>query len=63
MRLSESWNRHKNQWDVLTYYQRFEGAVAFVLTVMISGYLLGLAAITLALALTYRLMRGPNDPS
>jgi uncharacterized membrane protein (DUF373 family) len=153
MRLSERWNRHKSQWDVLTYYQRFESAVAFVLTVMIalivlvalyrlcvgvvtafvfkavnplehsafqsifgeimtllialefnhtlkyvvtthqsivqtkiviliallavarkfiildirdaasSGYLLGLAAITLALGLAYRLIREPNDPS
>jgi uncharacterized membrane protein (DUF373 family) len=153
MRLSERWNRHKSQWDVLTYYQRFESAVAFVLTVMIalivlvalyrlcvgvvtafvfnavnplehsafqsifgeimtllialefnhtlkyvvtthqsivqtkiviliallavarkfiildvrdatsSGYLLALAAITLALGLAYRLIREPNDPS
>jgi uncharacterized membrane protein (DUF373 family) len=35
MQLSERWNRGKAQWDVLTYYQRFESAVAFVLTVLI----------------------------
>jgi uncharacterized membrane protein (DUF373 family) len=153
MQLSERWNRSKKQWDVLTYYQRFESAVAFVLTMVIalivlvalyrlcigvvttflfgtanplehaafqsifgeimtllialefnhtlryvvtkhqsiiqtkivvliallavarkfiildirdattSGYLLGLAAVTLALGVTYRLMRERNDPS
>jgi uncharacterized membrane protein (DUF373 family) len=151
MQMSERWNRSKAQWKILTYYQRFESAVAFVLTVVIAliilvalyrlcvgvvtafvfgavnplehgvfqlifgeimtllialefnhtlryvvtkhqsiiqtkvvvliallavarkfiildmrdattGYLLGLAAITLALGLTYRLMRERNDP-
>src|ERR1700730_10098740 len=152
MQMSERWNRSKTQWNILTYYQRFESAVAFVLTVVIAlivlvalyrlcvevviaflfravnpldhaafqaifgeimtllialefnhtlryvvtrhqsiiqtkvvvliallavarkfivldvrdataGYLLGLAAITLALGATYRLMRERNDPS
>jgi uncharacterized membrane protein (DUF373 family) len=151
MQMSERWNRSKAQWKILTYYQRFESAVAFVLTVVIAliilvalyrlcvgvvtafvfgavnplehgvfqsifgeimtllialefnhtlryvvtkhqsiiqtkvvvliallavarkfiildirdaatGYLLGLAAITLALGVTYRLMRERNDP-
>ncbi len=36
MQLSERWNRRKKQWNILTYYQRFESAVAFVLTVVIA---------------------------
>src|ERR1700731_1259106 len=36
MRVSERWNRSKAQWDILTYYQRFESAIAFVLTVVIA---------------------------
>jgi len=127
MPLSERWNRTRKQWNILTYYQRFESAVAFVLTLVIAlivlvalyrlcvgvvtaflfgavnplehaafqsifgeimtkvvvliallavarkfiildirdattGYLLGLAAITLALGATYRLMRERSDP-
>lgn len=33
---SERWKRSKEQWSVLTYYQRFETAVAIVLTVVIA---------------------------
>ena len=29
-------NLYENSWTVLTYYQRFEGAVAFVLTLVIA---------------------------
>src|SRR3981081_3004989 len=36
MELSERWNRSKKQLNILTYYQRFESAVAFVLTVVIA---------------------------
>jgi uncharacterized membrane protein (DUF373 family) len=36
MQLSERWNRSKKHWDILTYYQRFESAVAFVLTIVIA---------------------------
>ena len=36
MQLSERWNRGKKQWNILTYYQRFESAVAFVLTLVIA---------------------------
>jgi uncharacterized membrane protein (DUF373 family) len=32
----ERWKRSKDQWSVLTYYQRFEAAVAIVLTVVIA---------------------------
>ena len=33
---SERWQHSKEQWSVLTYYQRFETAVAIVLTVVIA---------------------------
>ena len=33
---SERWKHSKEQWSVLTYYQRFETAVAIVLTVVIA---------------------------
>ena len=36
MQLSERWNRSKAQRNILTHYQRFESAVAFVLTVVIA---------------------------
>ena len=36
MPLSERWNRTRKQWNILTYYQRFESAVAFVLTLVIA---------------------------
>jgi hypothetical protein len=32
MQLSERWHRSKKHWNILTYYQRFESAIAFVLT-------------------------------
>ena len=36
MQLSERWNRGKTQWNILTYYQRFESGVALALTVIIA---------------------------
>ena len=45
----ERWKRGRQQWNVLTYYQRFETAVAIVLTVVI--------ALIIAVAL-YRLCVG-----
>jgi uncharacterized membrane protein (DUF373 family) len=36
MQLSERWNRGKTEWNILTYYQRFESAVTFALTVIIA---------------------------
>jgi uncharacterized membrane protein (DUF373 family) len=46
---SERWTRSREQWSVSTYYQRFETAVAIVLTVVI--------ALIIAVAL-YRLCVG-----
>lgn len=36
MKWAERWNRGRSQWNILTYYQRFESGVAFVLTVVIA---------------------------
>lgn len=36
MELSERWKRSTAQWGILTWYQRFESIVAFVLTVVIA---------------------------
>ena len=33
---SARWNHYKDRWTILTYYQRFEGAVALVLTLVIA---------------------------
>ena len=33
---SARWNHYKDRWAILTYYQRFEGAVALVLTLVIA---------------------------
>ncbi|WP_133716180.1 phosphate-starvation-inducible PsiE family protein [Methylocaldum gracile] len=84
MQISNGWKATKEEWAILSYYQRFESLVAFVLTIVIgltilvaliallavvrkfiilevqdvsAGHLLGLAAITLVLGLTYWLIR------
>ena len=36
MQFSERWHRSKKHWNILTYYQRFESAIAFVLTMVIA---------------------------
>jgi uncharacterized membrane protein (DUF373 family) len=36
MQLSERWSRGKTEWNILTYYQRFESVVAFALTLIIA---------------------------
>src|SRR6202158_1427319 len=36
MKWAERWSRGKSQWNILTYYQRFESGVAFVLTLVIA---------------------------
>lgn len=78
MALNGTWKRLRNDWAIHTYYQRFESAVALVLTLVIGliilvalfrldlsevspGHLLGLAGVTLALGITYWLMRERDD--
>jgi uncharacterized membrane protein (DUF373 family) len=76
-----NWDRLQTQWAALSYYQRFEGFVALVLTLVIAliimvvsrkfiildlnttsaDQLLGLAAVTLVLGLSYWLMRERDD--
>lgn len=59
--LSERWNRSKTQWNILTYYQRFESAVAFVLTVVIALIVL-VALYRLCVGVVTALLFGAIDP-
>lgn len=59
--LFDRWNTAKAQWDLLTYYQRFESAVALVLTLIIA--LIVLAALyRLSVAVVNGLVFGALDP-
>ena len=58
---SERWNRSKAQWDVLTYYQRFETAVAFVVTGVIALIVL-VALYRLCIGVVTALMFGAVNP-
>ena len=61
MQLSERWNRSKAQWNILTHYQRFESAVAFVLTVVIALIVL-VALYRLCVGVVTALLFGAVDP-
>jgi len=61
MQLSERWNRSKTQWNILTYYQRFESAVAFVLTVVIALIVL-VALYRLCVGVVTALLFGAVNP-
>lgn len=61
MRLSERWNRSKAQWSILTHYQRFESAVAFVLTIVIALIVL-VALYRLCVEVVTALLFGAVDP-
>lgn len=61
MQLSERWNRSKAQWKILTHYQRFESAVAFVLTVVIALIVL-VALYRLCIGVVTALLFGAVDP-
>ena len=61
MQLSERWNRNKTQWNILTYYQRFESAVAFVLTVVIALIVL-VALYRLCVGVVTALLFGAVNP-
>jgi hypothetical protein len=37
MQWPERWHRGKAEWDILSYYQRFESAIALVLTIVIGS--------------------------
>jgi uncharacterized membrane protein (DUF373 family) len=59
--LSGRWTSGKAQWNVLTYYQRFEAAVAFVLTVVIALIVL-IALCRLCVGVVTALLFGAFDP-
>jgi hypothetical protein len=59
--MSERWNRSKAQSNVLTYYQRFETAVAIVLTVVIALIIL-VALYRLCVGVITALVFGALDP-
>jgi uncharacterized membrane protein (DUF373 family) len=61
MRLSERWNHSRAQWSVLTYYQRFESAVAFVLTAIVA-LIIGVALYRLCVAVLRSLLFEALDP-
>ena len=59
--MSERWKRGRTQWDILTYYQRFESVVAFVLTVVIALIVL-VALYRLCVGVVTALLFGALDP-
>jgi uncharacterized membrane protein (DUF373 family) len=59
--LSARWTSGKSQWNLLTYYQRFEAAVAFVLTVVIALIVL-IALYRLCVGVVTALLFGAVDP-
>ena len=61
LRVFERWNTSKKQWDLLTYYQRFESAVALVLTLVIALIIL-VALYRLSVAVVSALVFGALDP-
>jgi uncharacterized membrane protein (DUF373 family) len=58
---SERWIRYKARWNVLTYYQRFESAVALVLTAVIALIIL-VALYRLCVGVVAGLLLGALDP-
>ena len=61
MPFSERWTRAKAHWNVLTYYQRFESTVAFVLTLMIA-FIVVVALYRLCAAVVTALLLKAVDP-
>jgi Phosphate-starvation-inducible E family len=61
MQVSDRWNRSKAQWNILTHYQRFESAVAFVLSVVIALIVL-VALYRLCVGVVTALLFGAVDP-
>jgi uncharacterized membrane protein (DUF373 family) len=58
---SERWIRYKAKWNVLSYYQRFEEAVAVVLTVVIA-LIIVVALYRLCAEVVAGLLLGALDP-
>jgi uncharacterized membrane protein (DUF373 family) len=61
MSSSSHWRRLKQDWVVLSYYQRFEGVVAFVLTIVV-GMIILVALYRLTSSVIAGLVFGALDP-
>jgi uncharacterized membrane protein (DUF373 family) len=61
MKAAERWKRTRDDWAVQSYYQRFESAVALVLTVIISCVIL-VALYRLGTTVIVGLVLGALDP-
>ena len=61
MQTIDRWKLARRDWGVLTYYQRFESLVAFVLTVLI-GVIIVVALYRLTISVFYGLLFGALNP-
>ncbi|HEX3944236.1 MAG TPA: hypothetical protein VHW69_09125 [Rhizomicrobium sp.] len=61
MQWPERWHRGKAEWDILSYYQRFESAIALVLTIVIALIIL-VALYRLSIGVLTELLFGAADP-
>jgi uncharacterized membrane protein (DUF373 family) len=61
MQWPERWHRGKAEWDILNYYQRFESAIALVLTIVIALIIL-VALYRLSIGVVTGLLFGAADP-
>lgn len=61
MQTAKRWKHMRQQWAVLTYYQRFEGFVALILTVLI-GMVILIALYRLSVSALVGLVFGMLDP-
>jgi len=61
MRISERWKRTRMDWEILSYYQRFESLVALILTIVI-GLIILAALYRLTISVISGLVLGSLDP-
>ena len=61
MQISERWKQTKEQWAILTYYQRFESLVAFTITIII-GLIVLVALYRLTISVVLGLVLDFLDP-
>lgn len=61
MQISERWKLTTARWSILSYYQRFESLVAFVLTIVIAAIIL-VALYRLTVSVLWGLVLGLVDP-
>lgn len=61
MKISERWKQMDEHWEILSWYQRFESIVAFVLTIII-GLIIVVALFRLTVSVVEGLVLGALDP-